>query len=131
MLEKFCTPRYEDEAQTTQFDSHRQNITPVRCEPRDQSVKADKDKLRMELIPTSALKSLARVLTFGAKKYTANSWQQVSVDRYVGALLRHLVAYLDDPYGVDEESGLPHTEHLLCNAAFINDEVQRHLSSRP
>lgn len=97
----------------------------------DQNIKADADKLRMELIPTSALKSLARVLTFGAKKYKANSWQQVEISRYVGALLRHLVAYLDDPYGVDSESGLAHSEHLLCNAAFINDEVQRHLSSRP
>ena len=107
-------------------------LTP--CSPtseRDQNIKADADKLRMELIPTSVLKSLARVLTFGAKKYKANSWQQVEVSRYVGALLRHLVAYLDDPYGIDSESGLAHSEHLLCNAAFINDEVQRNLSSRP
>lgn len=110
-------------------------MKPDNCAPcvneRNQEIKADAGKLRMELIPTSALKSMARVLTFGAKKYTANSWQRVEVERYKGALLRHLVAYLDDPYGVDEESGLLHSEHLLINAVFINDEVHRNLSTRP
>lgn len=35
--------------------------------------------------------------------------------------MRHLVAYIDDPNGVDEESGLRHIEHVLCNAAFLNE----------
>lgn len=83
----------------------------------------------MELIPTSAYKALGNVLTFGAKKYSPNSWQNVEVERYVGALLRHLCAYLEDPYGVDEESGLHHSEHLLTNAMFINDEVFRNAKS--
>ena len=96
---------------------------------RDQSKKFDNGKLRMELIPTSAYKALGNVLTFGAKKYSPNSWRSVEVERYVGALLRHLCAYLDDPYGVDEESGLHHSEHLLTNAMFINDEVFRNAKS--
>ena len=97
--------------------------------PYDQTLKADKDKPRMELIPTSAYKALGNVLTFGAKKYSPNSWQNVEIERYVGALLRHLCAYLEDPYGVDEESGLHHSEHLLTNAMFINDEVFRNAKS--
>lgn len=103
--------------------------TPQFVITRDQNIKADGEKTRMELIPTSAYKSLGRVLTFGAKKYTPNSWQNVEVERYVGALLRHLCAYLDDPYGKDEESGLYHSEHLLTNAMFINDEVLRNAKS--
>ena len=31
---------------------------------------------------------------------------------------RHLLAYLDDPGGVDRESGLPHLWHLACNVDF-------------
>lgn len=92
---------------------------------RDQEKKADAGKPRMELIPTSVFKSLGRVLTFGAEKYSPNSWQTVQTDRYVGALLRHLCAFIEDPNGVDAESGLKHSEHLLTNAAFINDAVMR------
>lgn len=88
---------------------------------RNQTIKADGGKLRLELIPTSAITSLGRVLTYGAEKYGANSWRRVERERYVGAILRHLTAYMDDPDGVDEESGLKHIEHVLCNAAFLNE----------
>lgn len=87
---------------------------------RNQEAKKDKDKLRMELIPPSAYESLAKVLTFGAKKYAPDSWKKVERDRYIGALLRHFVLYLKDPNGRDEEGGLLHSEHLLCNAMFLN-----------
>lgn len=90
---------------------------------RDQSIKADGGKLRMELIPTSAYRSLGRVLTHGAEKYGPNNWQSVTYDRYIGALLRHLIAFIDDPDGVDSDSGLKHSEHLLANAVFLNDCV--------
>lgn len=92
---------------------------------RDQSVKADGGKPRMELIPTSAFNSLGRVLGHGAEKYGDHTWPSVETERYVGALLRHLCAFLDDPTGVDADSGLYHTEHLLANATFINDAVIR------
>lgn len=83
-------------------------------------IKHDNGKLRLDLIPTSAYRSIGAVLTFGAEKYSDNTWQGVERERYVAALLRHLVAYLDDPQGKDEESGLLHSEHLLCNAMFLN-----------
>lgn len=92
---------------------------------RDQSKKADGQKLRMELIPTSAYIGLGRVLTHGANKYGDNTWQGVEYERYVGALIRHLIAFIDDPNGVDSDSGLKHTEHLLANAVFLNDAVMK------
>lgn len=83
--------------------------------------KHDFGKPRMDLIPPSSMTSLAKVLTYGANKYKENSWKCVDRERYVGAILRHLVLYMDDPYGTDYESGLYHIEHVLCNAAFLND----------
>ena len=35
------------------------------------------------------------------------------------AAFRHFLAYLDEPDGVDKESGLPHLWHLACNIAFL------------
>lgn len=83
-------------------------------------IKKDEGKPRMDLIPTSVLRSLADVLTFGLTKYNENSWQTVEVNRYHAALLRHLMSWIDDPLGKDEESGLFHSEHLLFNAMAIN-----------
>ncbi len=86
----------------------------------EKGLKYDKGKPRMDLIPGSCYKSLANVLTFGAKTYKPNSWQGVEPNRYVAALLRHLVEYMEDPQAVDPESGLLHIEHALCNAMFLN-----------
>ena len=90
---------------------------------RDQRVKTDAGKRRLELIPTSLYESLGDVLTSGAEKYGDWTWTRVSADRYVGALLRHLCRYMDDPDGLDDESGLPHIAHVLCNAMFLNHYV--------
>lgn len=98
-------------------------LTATVLTDRDQSKKFDGGKLRMELIPASAYIGLGRVLTHGAEKYGPNTWQDVEYERYVGALIRHLVAFLEDPTGVDADSGLTHTEHLLANAVFLNDCV--------
>lgn len=92
----------------------------VLIEGRDQLMKRDGDKLMLELIPPSTYISLGQVLTYGAKKYKPEGWRQVEPTRYVGALLRHLVAYMNgEEY--DEESGLRHIDHVLCNAAFLVD----------
>lgn len=114
-----------DEAlqQAFKIDALGPELTTTTLTNRDQSNKFDGGKLRMELIPTSAYIGLGRVLTHGAEKYGPNTWQKVEYERYVGALIRHLIAFIDDPSGVDSDSGLLHTEHLLANAVFLNDAV--------
>ena len=87
---------------------------------RNQDLKRDGGKIRMELIPPRALEGVAEVLTFGAQKYEAESWRQVEVDRYIGAALRHLSAIMrGEKY--DPETGLLHADHLACNAMFIRE----------
>lgn len=86
----------------------------------DQSVKADANKLRISLVPTEIVRAVARVREYGVNKYgTVDGWRRVAAERYRDALLRHVLAYMDDPNGVDVESGLPHIEHIACNVAFL------------
>ena len=84
------------------------------------SMKFDKDKLRYGLIPPIALRAIASVLTFGAEKYRANSWQDLEngKERYTDALYRHLEAWRSGEV-FDEESGKPHLWHALTNLAFL------------
>lgn len=86
-----------------------------------EGLKYDKDKIRMELVPLSVVESIAKVLTYGAKKYADNSWKELPDfwNRYKGALLRHLTA-IDKGELIDEESGLDHIDQVLCNAAFLS-----------
>lgn len=94
---------------------------PTRAvEPESQSAKADAGKLRPTLVPTSLIRAVATVREYGCYKYhDPENWRKVDPQRYRDALYRHLLAYLDDPEGVDEESGLPHLWHLACNVAFL------------
>ena len=83
-------------------------------------LKYDTDKPRMDLLPFEALEEVAKVLTFGAKKYADNSWQKVenAERRYLAAMLRHLAASEKGEI-YDAESGLTHAAHMATNALFI------------
>lgn len=85
-------------------------------------MKYDQDKPRYDLLPANAIDDLAKILTFGAKKYAPNSWQHVEdgLERYRAALLRHTFAIQRGEL-IDPESGLPHSAHAMCCAAFINE----------
>lgn len=88
----------------------------------DQLIKADGGKPKLSLVPTEIIFDIARVREYGCKKYPnggPNNWMLVEPERYRDAAFRHLLAYISDPYGVDEESGLPHLWHLACNVAFL------------
>ena len=86
----------------------------------DQSAKQDAGKLQITLVPTQIIRDIAEVRMYGNKKYgSADNWKQVEPVRYRDALMRHLLAYIDDPESVDAESGLPHLWHAACNMAFL------------
>lgn len=88
--------------------------------PEDQKAKQDAGKLRLTLVPRRIIFDIAKVREYGNRKYgDPENWKTVEPDRYRDAAFRHFMAYLDDPDGVDEESGLPHLAHLACNIAFL------------
>lgn len=66
------------------------------------------------------LKGVAAILTFGAKKYSRDSWQDVpnGKQRYHDAMERHLNAY-NSGENFDKESGLHHMLHMICCAMFV------------
>lgn len=85
-----------------------------------QSAKSDAGKPKLTLVPQQIIYDIAKVREYGNEKYgDPENWRTVEPERYRDAAFRHLLAYLDDPYGVDSESGLPHLWHLACNVAFL------------
>ena len=85
-----------------------------------QEAKADAGKPRLTLVPRRIIWEIAEVREYGNAKYgDPENWRQVEIERYRDAAFRHFMAYLDDPHGVDEESGLTHLAHLACNIAFL------------
>jgi len=82
--------------------------------------KFDYGKTRWDLIPWDCVEQVAEILTFGADKYDANSWQKVddAESRYFSALLRHLIAYQQGE-DLDQESGKLHLSHVATNALFL------------
>lgn len=98
-----------------------------------QEAKADAGKLRPTLVPRKMIWAIAAIREYGNRKYPEggpDNWKMVEPERYRDAMMRHMLKYLDDPYGADEESGLPHLWHLACNVAFLceleNEESQHY-----
>ena len=56
-------------------------------------LKYDGEKPRMDLLDADHLENVAKVLTFGAKKYAAHNWRNgINVSRLIAAAYRHLGA---------------------------------------
>lgn len=84
------------------------------------AAKADIGKPRPTLVPVSLIHAVTAVREYGTAKYhDPENWRTVEPQRYRDALYRHWLAYLEDPHGVDAESGLPHLCHVACNVAFL------------
>lgn len=76
-------------------------------------------KLRWDLLPLAEIEDIVRVYTEGAKKYADNSWQDIpdGFNRYLGALMRHLVAYTKgERYDKD---GFMHLSAVCWNAIAL------------
>jgi len=84
-------------------------------------MKWSQDKIKYGLVPVIALKRLAEVFTYGAKKYKPRNYIECKdPQEFVDALFRHLELYRDGEI-LDQESGLPHLGHLMCCASILLD----------
>jgi hypothetical protein len=89
------------------------------------AIKNDQNKPRVSLIPTVALLEVAKVLTFGANKYTSDNFRNgFAWRRLIDANLRHLLAFSDGE-DTDSETGLSHLAHAgTCTLMLLEHQVR-------
>lgn len=81
--------------------------------------RANGGKAEIHQLPLWALEGAARVLMFGAAKYTKGNWakgMQWSIP--FDCAMRHMMAWHRGEE-CDNESGLPHLDHAICNLMFL------------
>lgn len=101
-------------------------------ESNEKGLRYNEGKIKWSLVDFESLESMARVLMYGAEKYTvkdeegnvlrtgANNWKKgMVVSEVCESLLRHTFALMRGEVN-DPESGLPHLGHIQCNAMFID-----------
>ncbi len=80
--------------------------------------KYDDEKPDFSLIDAEWLEEVAKVMSFGKRKYDAHNWRKgLAVSRLLSAALRHLWAVVRSEDN-DPETGLSHMAHLSCCAMF-------------
>lgn len=81
-------------------------------------------KVPLHLVPPALLIGAARAFAEGAAKYGPYNWRKTKVEAmtYVGAMLRHLMAYVDgedtDP---ESSTGKKHLEGIAASLAVLMD----------
>lgn len=81
-------------------------------------------KSKWSLVDMDALEPMVKVLEFGAQKYEANNWKKgLPFTQILDSLLRHTQAIMRGE-DIDQESGLPHIGHIMCNAMFLSYMAQ-------
>jgi len=85
----------------------------------EQGIKHDQRKPRISLFPLRALWEMAKVMTFGAKKYGSFNWKGgLRYTRLADAALRHVVQFIEGE-DLDKETGISHLAHAGCCIAML------------
>jgi len=91
-----------------------------------EAMKKDKDKPRMDLLPSNALFGIATIMSYGATKYNDFNYKKgkgLDWDRLYAACQRHLVAW-NGGEELDPESGESHLYHAGCCIMMLIDLVE-------
>ena len=88
---------------------------------KEEGVRFNEGKRRLDLVPTSFVNGVADVLGFGATKYEDNNWKKgMKWSSVIASLKRHLAAF-ESGEDFDKESGLFHLDHVSCNVLFLKE----------
>lgn len=83
------------------------------------------DKLHVELITPEMEEGLAEVLTYGMKKYAARNWEKgLEHSVHYAAAKRHMMKFWQG-IDLDDESGLHHIAHAMCNLGMLYTNIKR------
>lgn len=118
-----CIGFYNDEKKVKHGSGVKLEIDPYAKGQHEPGAKLDAGKPRMGLVLGkfgNALKAVAEVGTYGAKKYSDNGWLDVpqSQERYTDAGLRHEFAYLAGEE-CDSDTNLLHLAHRAWNSLAV------------
>jgi len=105
---------------------HDKNVKKMQ---KTEAIKNDIDKTRMDLLPPKALEGIAKIFTFGAKKYNDHNYKNgkgLDWDRPYAACMRHLNAW-NDGEDIDPESGKSHLYHAGCCIMMLIDLVDSNI----
>ena len=96
------------------------NETDIKDMAEDQGLRFNEGKPQWRLLPQSSLVPMIRVLEFGAKKYSPDNWKKgLSTVACMESMKRHWDKLMEGE-ALDEESGIHHIGHIMCNAMFIS-----------
>lgn len=86
-----------------------------------EGLRFNQGKTRHDLVPSFAQEQYAKVLTKGAEKYAERNWELgMNWSKIISSLERHLQA-IKRGEDYDPETGLLHSAHVMCNAAFLTE----------
>lgn len=97
------------------------------------SLRYNKGKPPMDLVPPKAIRAMAEVLNYGMRKYSRRNWEKgANYSVPYASLMRHLLAFWEGE-DRDPESNLPHTYHILMNAAMLveYESMNKDFDDRP
>lgn len=88
-------------------------------ENKGEAMRADGNKVRLDLLPLQPIWDVGRVLSYGSIKYADRNWEKgMRWSRCWGSALRHLFKWWMGEQ-CDNESGLPHLAHAACNIMYL------------
>ena len=101
---------------------------------KDNFVKNDEGKIRLELLEPEFIEGIGKIITYGANKYEDNNWKKADSEadqlRIKGAALRHMYSYIKGEE-FDLETGESHLYHVACNLMFLDYRDRRKSRREP
>lgn len=107
------------------LEQSRESFLPTKKEVdnhfKKEGLRFNKGKTRYDLVPSYAQEQYAKVLTKGAEKYAERNWENgMKWSKVLASLERHLQE-IKKGEDYDEETGLLHSAHIMCNASFLTE----------
>lgn len=96
-----------------------QEIERKKAEGEAEAMRFNDGKVEWSLVDFKSIEPMVRVLEYGSEKYSKDNWKKgMDVTKMMESLLRHSFSFLSGETE-DQESGISHIGHVMCNAMFI------------